>query len=210
VNVSGCENFSNHNIKIVNRKQQYHDDAYNISGNHVLLENGFAMTMDDTWALHGTINDFVVKGFVVYSYTCSLALGYGGVPVVKGLLLQDVNFVANHNKFAIWIQATPAYFVGRGYPTGARGNALDNLRFLNCSFESDGGQVYIDGGNYPLTNFVFEDCTFYKAGKPGLIMGSQVAPILFKNVKMNGEVLKSVEQLTASGFDLSVPAKFEP
>jgi len=210
INVSGTENYSNHNIKIVNRKQQYHDDGYNISGNHVLIENGFAMTMDDTWALHGTINDFVVKGFVVYSYTCSLALGYGGVPVVKGLRLEDVNFVANHNKFAIWIQSTPAYFVGRGYPTGARGNPLDDMRFVNCSFESDGGQIYIDGGNYPVTNMAFENCTFEKPGKPSLIMGSGVAPILFKNVKMNGEVVKSVDQIKATGFDLSVPVKIEP
>jgi hypothetical protein len=209
VNVSGCENFSNHNIKIVNRKQQYHDDAYNISGNHILIENGFAMTMDDTWALHGVINDFVVKGFVVYSYTCSLALGYGSVPVVKHLRLEDVNFVANHNKFAIWIQATPAYFVGRGYPTGARGNPLDDFQFVNCTFESDGGQIYIDGGNQPLTGFVFDNCTFEKPGKPSLIMGSQVAPILFKNVKMNGAVLQSVDQLKQTGFDLMVPAKFE-
>ena len=210
INVNNCENFSNHNIKIVNRKQQYHDDAYNISGNHILIENGFAMTMDDTWALHGNLNDFVVKGFVVYSYTCSLALGYGGVPNAKHVRLEDVNFVANHNKFAIWIQSTPAYFVGRGYPTGARGNALDDFRFVHCSFESDGGQIYIDGGNYPLTNFVFDNCTFEKPGKPGLIMGSQVAPILFKNVKMSGTVVQSADQIKQTGFDLQVPVKFEP
>jgi hypothetical protein len=210
VNVSGCENFSNHNIKIVNRKQQYHDDAYNISGNHILLENGFAMTVDDTWALHGPLSDFVVKGFVVYSYTCSLAMGYGGVPAAKHVRLEDVNFVANHNKFAIWIQSTPAYFVGRGYPTGARGNPLDDFRFVNCSFESDGGQIYIDGGDYPLTNFAFENCTFEKPGKPSLIMGTKVAPILFKHVKMNGTLIQSVEQLQATGFDLSVPVRFEP
>ena len=124
--------------------------------------------------------------------------------------LEDVNFVANHNKFAIWIQSTPAYFVGRGYATGARGNPLDDFQFVHCSFESDGGQIYIDGGNEPLTNFVFENCTFEKPGKPGLIMGKQVAPILFKNVKMNGAVLKDAEQLKGNGFDLLVPAKFEP
>jgi hypothetical protein len=166
--------------------------------------------MDDTWALHGNVNDFVVKGFVVYSYTCSLALGYGGVPRAKHVRLEDVNFVANHNKFAIWIQSTPAYFVGRGYPTGARGNPLDDFQFVHCSFESDGGQVYIDGGNEPLTNFVFENCTFYRPGKPSLIMGKQVAPILFKHVTANGTVIKNAEELTQAGFDLSVPTKFEP
>ena len=210
VTVSGSENFSTHHLKIVNRKQQYHDDAYNISGSHILIENGFAMTMDDTWALHGNVNDFVVKGFVVYSYTCSLALGYGGVPRAKHVRLEDVNFVANHNKFAIWIQSTPAYFVGRGYPTGARGNPLDDFQFVHCSFESDGGQVYIDGGNEPLTNFVFENCTFYRPAKPSLIMGKQVAPILFKHVTANGAVIKNAEELTQAGFDLSVPTRFEP
>jgi hypothetical protein len=168
------------------------------------------MTMDDTWALHGNLTDFVVKGFVVYSYTCSLALGYGGVPNAKHVRLEDVNFVANHNKFAIWIQSTPAYFVGRGYPTGARGNALDDFRFVHCSFESDGGQVYIDGGDYPLTNFAFENCTFYKPGKPSLIMGSKVAPILFKGCKVESAALQSADQLKQTGFDLMVPAKFEP
>ena len=46
------------------------------------------MTMDDTWALHGNLTDFVVKGFVNYSYTCSLALGYGGVPTAKHVRLE--------------------------------------------------------------------------------------------------------------------------
>jgi len=45
---------------------------------------------------------------------------------------EDVNFVANHNKFAIWIQSTPAYFVGRGYPTGARGAPLDDFQFVTA------------------------------------------------------------------------------
>ena len=47
--VTGTENFSTRNIKIVNRKQQYHDDAYDFSASsHILIEDGFAMTMDDT------------------------------------------------------------------------------------------------------------------------------------------------------------------
>ena len=210
--IQGSQNFTSRNIKIVNRKQQYHDDAYDVmDSSHVLIENGFSMTMDDTWAIYGKqVEDVVVKGFVVYGYTCSLACGYGVCPAVKHLRLEDVNFVANHNKFAIWIQLTSAYFTGRGYPTKPSPYPLDDFRFVNCTFESDGGQIYIDGGNNPVTNFAFENCTFYKAGKPGLIMGTQVAPILFKNVKMNGEALKSADQLKAAGFDLSVPVKFEP
>jgi hypothetical protein len=215
VNVFASQNFTSRNIKIVNRKQQYHDDAYDFTNaSHVLIENGFAMTMDDTWAFYGGatgpgIDDFVVKGFVNYSYTASLAIGYGGAPPMKHLRLEDVHFVANHNKFAIWIQLTPAYFTGRGYSAGQRpsGSAvLDDFRFVNSSFESDGGQVYIDGGNLAVTNVVFENCTFYKAGKPGLIMGQKVGPVLFKGVTVNGTAVRTASQL---GLDLSVPVKIE-
>jgi hypothetical protein len=180
------------------------------------------MTMDDTWALYrGTdpqtgaargIEDFVVKGFVNYSYTASLAIGYGGAPAVKHLRFEDVNFVANHNKFAVWIQLTPAYFTGRGYSSGAkfsRNAPLDDFRFVNCTFENDGGQIYIDGGVLPLTDFVFENCTFYKTTKPSLLMGQHVGPVLFKNVQINGAVIRNAEQLMRAGVDLSVPVKFE-
>ncbi len=224
VNVFGSENFSTRHLKIINRKQQYHDDVYDFgNSSHILIEDGFAMSMDDTFALYGGrdarsgaargIEDLVVKGFVNYSYTCSLAIGYGGAPPVKHLRFEDVNFIANHNKFAIWIQLSPAYFTGRGYSSGAkfsRNAVLDDFRFINCTFENDGGQIYIDGGEMPLTNFVFENCTFYKPTKPSLIMGQHVAPVLFKNVKIDGAVIQNAEQLKRAGFDLSVPVKFEP
>jgi len=32
---------------------------------------------------------------------------------------------------------------------------------------------------------------------------------LFKNVKLNGTVVKSVDQLTKAGWDISVPMKFQ-
>jgi hypothetical protein len=222
--VIGTENFTTRNLKIINRKQQYHDDAYDFSEcRHILIKDGFAMTMDDTWAFYGGsgsgtnapsgIEDFVVNGFVNYSYTASLVLGYGGAPPVRHLRLEDVNFVANHNKFAIWIQLTPAYFTGRGYSSGARFSrnaALDDFKFVNCTFEDDGGQIYIDGGDDPLTNFVFENCTFYKPFKPSLIMGRNVAPIRFQHVTMNGAGVRNAEDLRQAGFDLSVPVIIEP
>ena len=34
-------------------------------------------------------------------------------------------------------------------------------------------------------------------------------PIVFKNVKLNGTVVKGVDQLTKAGWDISVPIKFE-
>ena len=40
-------------------------------------------------------------------------------------------------------------------------------------------------------------------------MGKNVGPILFKNVKLNGTVVKSVGQLTKAGWDISSPMKFQ-
>jgi hypothetical protein len=217
--VSDTENFSATNIKIVNRKQQYHDDAYDFTGNskHILVQDGFAMTMDDTFAFYGgkrsTVEDVVVKGFVNYTYTSALAIGYGGAPNIEHLRFEDVHFVANQNKFAIWIQLTPAYFVGKGYTSGLKsseGISLDDFRFVNTSFENDGGHIYIDGGKAPLTNLVFENCTFGRATRPGMLMGTSVAPIVFKSVKMNGQAIRNGDQLKRAGFEIFVPVKFEP
>jgi len=222
--VTNTAGFSTHNIKIVNRKQQYHDDAYDFSGtSHILIEDGFAMTMDDTFALYGgrdsrtgaarSIEDFVVKGFVNYTYTSALAIGYGSAPAVKHLRFEDVHFVTTHNKFAVWIQLTPAYFTGRGYSSGSRPSRnadLDDFRFVRCTFENDGGHIYIDGGENSLTNFVFENCIFFKAAKPGLLMGQHVGEVLFQNLKIDGAAIGNAEQLRQAGFDLSVPVRFEP
>ncbi|MDP2895350.1 MAG: glycosyl hydrolase family 28-related protein, partial [bacterium] len=224
INVFGSENFSTRNIKVVNRKQQYHDDAYDFrTSRHIRIEDGFAMTMDDTWAFYGGgrgtggtmagVEDIVVKGFVNYTYTAGIAIGYGSAPPIKGLRFEDVHFVANHNKYAIWIQLTPVYFTGRGYASGtrfSRGANLDDFRFVNCTFENDGGHIYIDGGEQPLTNFVFENCTFYsRPTRPGMLTGKNVAPVLFKNVKFNDLVISNAEQLERAGFDVLVPVKFE-
>jgi polygalacturonase len=52
VHVINSEHFTTRNIKIVNRKRQHHDDVYDLTAGskHILIENGFAMAMDDTWA----------------------------------------------------------------------------------------------------------------------------------------------------------------
>jgi Pectate lyase superfamily protein len=219
VTVSDTENFTATNIKIVNRKQQYHDDAFDFTGNsrHLLVQDSFAMTMDDTFAFYGgpraTIEDVVVKNFVNYTYTSALAIGYGGAPNIRHLRFDGVHFISNQNKFAVWIQLTPAYFVGKGYTSGQRsseGIALDDFRFVNSTFENDGGHIYIDGGNAPLTHFVFENCTFGEPNRPGELMGTNAAPVLFKNVKMNGETLRNVDQLKRNGYEVYVPVKFEP
>ncbi len=215
VTVSNTDGFTSRNIKLINRKQQYHDDAYDITGGsrHILIENGFSMTMDDTFAFYGGagagLEDVVVKGYVNYGYTSALVLGYGAIPAAKHVRFEDVHFVATSNKFAIWIQFTPAYFTGRGYPSRASSKqALDDFRFNNCSWEHDGGQIYIDGGDSELTNFVFENCTFYTSSRPARITGKNVGPILFKNVKLSGTVVTTVDQLTKAGWDISVPMKF--
>ena len=219
VTVSDTENFSATNIKIVNRKQQYHDDAFDFTGNskHILVQDSFAMTMDDTFAFYGgkrsTVEDVVVKGFVNYTYTSALAIGYGGAPNIKHLRFEDVHFVTNQNKFAVWIQMSPAYFIGKGYTSGLKSSedvSLDDFRFINTTFENDGGHIYIDGGKAALTNFVFENCTFGKATRPGMLMGSNVAPIVFKNDRINGAVVRNGDQLKRDGYEIFVPVKFEP
>jgi hypothetical protein len=217
--VSDTDGFSSTNIKIVNRKQQYHDDAYDFTGNskHILVQDGFAMTMDDTFAFYGgkraTVEDVVVKGFVNYTYTSALAIGYGGAPNISHLRFEDVHFVTNQNKFAIWIQLTPAYFIGKGYTAGLKSSddiTLNDFKFINTTFENDGGHIYIDGGKASLTNIEFDNCTFGKPTRPGMLTGSAVAPILFKNDKMNGEVLRTAAQLKRDGIEVNVPVRFQP
>jgi hypothetical protein len=109
---------------------------------------------------------------------------------------------------------TRAYFTGRGYSPGAqfsRNAVLDDFRFVNCTFENDGGHIYIDGGEQPLTNFVLENCIFYaRPTRPSMLMGQKVAPVLFKNVQFNNSVISTAEELERAGFDVSVPVKFEP
>jgi hypothetical protein len=41
-------------------------------------------------------------------------------------------------------------------------------------------------------------------------MGTNVAPILFKNVMMNQEVVRNVDQLVRDGYELHVTVQFEP
>jgi hypothetical protein len=41
-------------------------------------------------------------------------------------------------------------------------------------------------------------------------MGTNVAPILFKNVKMNGVAIRTEEQLRRAGYEVYAPVKFEP
>jgi hypothetical protein len=41
-------------------------------------------------------------------------------------------------------------------------------------------------------------------------MGTRVAPILFKKVRVQGKEIRSAKQLERTGFDLSVPVTFEP
>ncbi|HMD72006.1 MAG TPA: glycosyl hydrolase family 28-related protein [Bryobacteraceae bacterium] len=221
VHVINSEHFSTRNIKIVNRKQQYHDDIYDLTGNskHISIEEGFAMGMDDTFALYGGretgagLEDILVKGFVNYTSDTGVGGGYGGAAPVKHLRFEDVHFVANQQDYAVWFQLTPTFWTGQAYPEGAKMSrivVIDDIRFVNCTFENDGGHVYIDAGESPVTNFVFENCTFGRPTRPSLLTGKNVAPILFKNVKVNGAVIRNAGQLRQAGFDLSVPVKFEP
>ncbi len=62
-----------------------------------------------------------------------------------------------------------------------------------------------------MKNFAFENCTFYaKPTRPSMIMGQNVSPVLFKNIKFNATVLKDAEDLKRMNFDLSAPVRVEP
>jgi hypothetical protein len=220
VHVIDSEHFTTRHIKIVNRKRQHHDDLYDLTGSskHILIEDGFAMGMDDTWALYGSrtpgagLEDIVVKGFVNYTYDTGVGTGYGGGASVKHMRFEDVHFVSNTVDYAIWFQLSPRYWTGRGYPEGrgiAKAIPSDDVRFVGCTFESDGGHIWIDAGDSPLTNFAFENCTFYRATRPSLLAGKNVGPVLFKNVRIGGTVIRNIGQLRRAGFDVSVPVKFE-
>ena len=221
VHVTDSEHFSTRNIKIVNRKQQLHDDIYDLTGSskHILIEEGFSMGMDDVWAFYGGrdpkvgLEDIVVKGYVNYTYDSGVTTGYGGAAAVTHMRFEDVHFVSNHVDYSIFVQETPAFFTGRAYPEGLKFSKpapMDDVRFVNCSWEGDGGYMWIDGGDSPLTNWVFENCTFYGQTRSSVLRGKNVGPILFKNLKINGAVVRNIEQLTRAGFDISVPVKFEP
>jgi len=62
----------------------------------------------------------------------------------------------------------------------------------------------------PLTNVVFENCTFGNATRPGEQMGTNAAPILLRSVRMNRETVRNAGQLKRDGYEVFVPVKFEP
>jgi len=222
VHVIDTEHFTTRNIKIVNRKRQHHDDLYDLTGStkHVVIEEGFAMGMDDTFALYGNrggadfgLEDIVVKGFVNYTYDSGVTTGYGNAASMRHVRFEDVHFVSNTVDYAVWISHTPRFWTGRGYPEGrgiGKPAPTDDVRFVNCTFENDGGHLFIDAGDSPFTNLVFENCTFHHPTHPSLIAGKNVGPVLFKHVTINGVVIRNAGQLRRAGFDVSVPVKFEP
>ena len=223
VHLIDTEYFTSRNVKIVNRKRQHHDDLYDLTGSskHILIEEGFALGMDDTFALYGNrsstgagLEDIVVKGFVNYTYDSGVTTGYGNAAAAKHLRFEDVHFVSNTVDYAIWFSHTPKFWTGRGYPEGrgiGKPAPTDDVRFVNCTFENDGGHIFIDAGDSPFTNLVFENCTFYKATHPSVIMGKNVGTVIFKNVKIDGVAIRNIQQLrqAGAGFAISVPVKFE-
>lgn len=225
VHLIDSQYFTSRHVKIVNRKAQYNEDVYDFTtSSHMLVEDGFALTMDDFWAVKGMNNimgpveDIVVKGFVGYGYDSGLAIGYGprecAMDYIKHLRLEDVHFITNMCDYAIWIDYTPDFFSVQPEEMKKRyahniNVPLDDFRFVNCTFEEDGGAIYIAAGEAKLTNFVFENCTFYHPARSSLISGKNVSPVVFKNCVSAGKVISSVDELRAVGFQLEVPIEFE-
>ncbi len=217
INLFDCDGFTSRRIKILNRKKDYCDDGYDIDvSRHVRIEDGFALVTDEPFAIKGTsrasfqpIEDIVVKGFVAYGYDDGLAIGYHGesrYKFVKDVRFEDVHFVSAWKSYAIWIAFTP------NPPTGYSEHIdrpLENFRFVNCTFE-EGGAVYISGGVAPLTGFSFEGCRIYNQLRRSTISGTGFGPVSFKDLRIEGAAIGSVEDLRKAGMDISVPAKFEP
>jgi len=62
-----------------------------------------------------------------------------------------------------------------------------------------------------VKNFAFENRTFYaKPTRPSMIMGQNVSPVLFENVKFKDMMLKDAEDLQRMSFDLSALVRVEP
>jgi hypothetical protein len=77
--------------------------------------------------------------------------------------------------------------------------------YVNYGYTSS---IVLGYGSIPAVRHVrFEDVNFVTTQNK--FAGKNVAPILFKNVKWNGTVVKSVDQLTKAGWDISVPMKFQ-
>jgi len=220
VNLFDCDHFTSRHIKLLNRKTQYCEDAYDIDvSRHVRIEDGFVLVTDDMFAIKGTrradfqpIEDIVVKGFVGYGYDDGLAIGYHGesrYKYVKDVLFEDVHFVSAWKSYAIWIAFIPN--PRTGYSENID-RPLENFRLVNCTFE-EGGTVYIAGGAAPLTSFSFEGCRIYNHGdwtRPCTISGTGFGPVLFKNLQIQGVAIGSAEDLRKAGMDITVPTKFEP
>ena len=177
VTCHGTENFSTRNIKIVNRKQQYHDDAYDFgSSNHILIENGFAMTMDDTFAFYGGRPDRARQGHRrpggerLRELHLHFRPGHRvrRRPGLKHLRFEDVHFVTTIISSPSGFNLRPRILRARGIPRAPSRakQALGRFRFVNCTFENDGGHIYIDGGDLPLTNFVLRTALSTKRRNP--------------------------------------------
>jgi len=173
------------------------------------------MTMANAFAFYGGagagLEDVVVKNFVDYGYTSALVLGYGSIPAARHVRFEDVHFVSTQKQVrrVDSIHSGVLYRPGVSPPKPAANKRWTISTLSTVRGNMNGGQIYIDGGDSPLTNFVFENCSFATPSRPAKITGSNVGPILFKNVKVNGTLVTSIDQLRRAGWDISVPMKFE-
>ncbi len=220
VHLFDSDHFATHNIKILNRKVQYNEDVYDFDvSRHIRVENGFALTMDDFFAIKGTpgtlenarrrdVEDIVVKGFVGYGYDTGLALGYSGeahYTSVKDVHLEDYHAVSCRVDYAVWIAFTP------NPPTGyaeALNRPLSNFTFKNCTFE-EGGGIYISAGESKLTGFTFDNCSVLDTRRPCILEGRNVERMAFRNLRIGGQNIRSADDFKATDGRIEVPATFE-
>jgi len=223
IHVIDSDNFTSRNVKILNRKSDYWEDIYDIDiSRHVLIENGFALSMDDMWAFKGTVpdqrkpmHDIKIRKFVAYGFDSGLAIGYNnretGFAYIRDVVFEDVHIVSALVDWGFHI--TYEKGVGEAWKEIEPQAPLENWRFKDISFE-DGGTLLIAGGDALIRNFSFEEVRFYNtaAGYKGILRGNHVENMTFEGVVSNGVHITDLEAFAqiGSGIDLCCPIEMLP
>jgi hypothetical protein len=218
-----CENFHSKNVKIINRKTRYWEDIYDIDiSRHVLIENGFALSMDDMWAIKGTVKgnlktneDITIRGFLVYGFDSGLAIGYANeelwYTLAKDVTLEDIHFVSTMVDWGVFISYELG--VGEAWEPMDTVPALENFTFKNIWFE-DGGTFLIATGKSKVKNFKFENIHVLNAdeGYKGILRGDFVDSMSFTGFTHKGVPVTNIGELSkvGAGIDVCCPVKFIP
>jgi hypothetical protein len=120
--------------------------------------------------------------------------------------IEDYHAVSCKVDYAVWIAFT------KNPPTGYAedlNRPLENFTFKNCTFE-EGGGIYISAGESILKGFQFENCTVLDTRRPCILAGTNVAPVIFRGLRIKDRLIHRASDFADSGGQLGVPARFDP